>query len=372
MKNKKLAKVLVHLMAIGVGALLGVVIAIFDFGFLEFFLSAFLGYNIAVIIHEGGHLVFGLLSGYGFSSFRIWSFMILKGERGLEFKRYKLAGTGGQCLMIPPNGRNEDAPVLLYNLGGVIFNLILSLVCFYFYFAYPDVIILSCTMLLTGVLSAFTLLTNGIPMYIGGIANDGMNALSLRKDKSAKTAFLNQLRMNRGQICGQKLSDMPDEWFAIPDGADRQNTAYSSIAVFRVNRNFESLDTLKSEKEIEELLNSDWNIIGLHRNLLNCDLAYCRLVNYGSSADVGLVNTPEMMTFRKAMKNFMSVIRTEYALSLIHDGNTADAEKKLALFEKAAKTSPYIADIKVERELVALAKDSEGKRKTENKTEQNI
>ena len=63
MKNKKLAKVLVHLMAIGVGALLGIVIAIFDFGFLEFFFSAFLGYNIAVIIHEGGHLVFGLLVG---------------------------------------------------------------------------------------------------------------------------------------------------------------------------------------------------------------------------------------------------------------------------------------------------------------------
>ena len=293
-------------------------------------------------------------------------------ERGLEFKRYKLAGTGGQCLMTPPEGRGEDTPVLLYNLGGVIFNLILSLVCLYFYFAHPDVVILSCTLLLTGVLSAFTLFTNGIPMYIGGIANDGMNALSLRKDKSAKTAFLNQLRMNRAQICGQKLSDMPDEWFAIPDGADRQNTAYSSIAVFRVNRSFESLDTLKSEKEIKDLLNSDWNIIGLYRNLLNCDLAYCRLVNYGSSADVGLVNTPEMVTFRKTMKKFMSVIRTEYALSLIHDGNTAEAEKKLALFETAAKTSPYIADINVERELIALAKGSEEKRKIKNKTEQNI
>ena len=365
MKNKKLAKALIYLIAIIIGALIGIAITVLDFGVVEFFLAGFIGYNISVIIHEGGHLVFGLLSGYGFSSFRIWSFMLMKGEGGIEFKRFKLAGTGGQCLMTPPKGRDEDVPVLLYNLGGVIFNLILSAVCFYFYFTCPNVFILSCTLLLTALLSALTLLTNGIPMYAGGIANDGMNALSLRKDKTAKTAFLNQLRMNEAQIRGLRLSEMPDEWFAIPDGADRQNTAYSSIAVLRVNRSFEGLDTLRSEKEIEELLNSDWNIIGLHRNLLNCDLAFCRLVNYGKSADVTAVSTPEMLAFRKSMKNYTSVIRTEYAMALIHDGNGVEAENKLILFEKVAKTNPYPADIKVERELIALAKSSKENRENE-------
>ena len=33
--------------------------------------SLFLAYNLVIIIHEGGHLVFGLLTGYKFSSFRI-------------------------------------------------------------------------------------------------------------------------------------------------------------------------------------------------------------------------------------------------------------------------------------------------------------
>ena len=35
-------------------------------------------YYIAIIVHEGGHLLFGLLAGYSFSSFRIFSFMWIK------------------------------------------------------------------------------------------------------------------------------------------------------------------------------------------------------------------------------------------------------------------------------------------------------
>ena len=55
---------------------------------------------IQIVIHEAGHLVFGRLTGYEFVSFRIGSFMWIKEEGKLKLKRYSLAGTGGQCLMI--------------------------------------------------------------------------------------------------------------------------------------------------------------------------------------------------------------------------------------------------------------------------------
>ena len=42
------------------------------------FVGLFVGMYLQLIIHEAGHLVFGLLSGYRFSSFRIGSFMLLK------------------------------------------------------------------------------------------------------------------------------------------------------------------------------------------------------------------------------------------------------------------------------------------------------
>ena len=57
---------------------------------------------LSVIIHEAGHLVCGLISGYGFSSFRIFSFMLLKTDEGLRLRRLSVQGTLGQCLMTPP------------------------------------------------------------------------------------------------------------------------------------------------------------------------------------------------------------------------------------------------------------------------------
>lgn len=56
-----------------------------------------------MIVHEAGHLVFGLMTGYKFCSFRIASFMWLKENGKLKMKRLTLAGTGGQCLMTPPD-----------------------------------------------------------------------------------------------------------------------------------------------------------------------------------------------------------------------------------------------------------------------------
>lgn len=46
------------------------------------FLGMYVAIFVQLIIHEAGHLVFGLLSGYAFGSFRIFSFMWVKeGER---------------------------------------------------------------------------------------------------------------------------------------------------------------------------------------------------------------------------------------------------------------------------------------------------
>ena len=79
---------------------------------------------LVIIIHEAGHLVFGLLSGYRFVSFRVMSLMWIKRDGRLRLKRLTLAGTGGQCLMAPPEMVNGRFPVVLYNLGGAIMNLL--------------------------------------------------------------------------------------------------------------------------------------------------------------------------------------------------------------------------------------------------------
>ena len=81
--------------------------------------ALFIAAYLQIILHEAGHLVCGLLSGYNFVSFCIGSFTIIKQDGKIRIKRFKLAGTGGQCHMSQPRDvALDEVPTMLYNAGG--------------------------------------------------------------------------------------------------------------------------------------------------------------------------------------------------------------------------------------------------------------
>ena len=90
-----------------------------------FFLGCYGAIYLDVITHELGHWLFGRISGYRFVSFRIGSMTWIRGGDGkIHFKSMKLVGTGGQCLLSPPDMKNGKIPVVLYNFGGCLLNLL--------------------------------------------------------------------------------------------------------------------------------------------------------------------------------------------------------------------------------------------------------
>ena len=80
-----------YLIPLGGGLSLGQKLLLFALTLLSLYAAMLL----QVIIHEAGHLVFGLLTGYRFLSFRVFSLMLVREEEKLRFRRYSLAGTGG-------------------------------------------------------------------------------------------------------------------------------------------------------------------------------------------------------------------------------------------------------------------------------------
>ena len=306
---------------------------------------------ISIIVHEAGHLVFGLMSGYGFSSFRIGSMMWVKQDGKIRLRRFSLAGTGGQCLMVPKGEAESKAQLIMFNLGGVIANVVFAALFSLLYYLSLRVILLALIFLFGAIVSFFIAITNGIPIDVGGIANDGMNALHLSKNPDAATAFRNQLLMNAAQTNGASLEQMPDEWFKLPDGADMQNVHCASIAVFRANRCFATQDTITAENEIIRVLHSGYNVIGLHRGLLTLDLIYCRLVN-NSDAVISSLLTPELKKIMRAMKTFPAVIRTENAIALLVENDENKATKILREFDKNTKNYPYQQDAILECSLI--------------------
>lgn len=165
------------------------------------------------IIHEGGHLVFGLLSGYEFLSFRVLSFTIVKKDGKLAVKKMKVPGTLGQCLMYPPEWKEgEKYPYLAYNLGGGIFNIIFSLLTVLLFFTGSSLVgWLAGVFIFTGVMFV---ISNLIPMTVG-VPNDGKNALDCKRSPVAQKAFYLQLKINADMSDGARLKDLPLEMLQI-------------------------------------------------------------------------------------------------------------------------------------------------------------
>ena len=308
-----------------------------------------------IIIHEAGHLVFGLLTGYRFSSFRIGSFILVKERGKLRFKRMSLAGTGGQCLLCPPELQGGKIPYVLYNLGGSLMNLIFSLLCVLLYLLWRGVPYLAPLLLLSVAIGMTLALTNGIPMRVGMIDNDGRNALSMGKDAESLRAFWVQMKINEQTASGLRLRDMPEEWFAMPAERGMQNGIGSALAVFRCNRLMDEQRFDEADALMAEILDGENAVLGLYKNMLRCDRIYCELIGENRAEVLNGLLTREQKKFMKAMKRFPSVLRTQYAYALLAERNEKNAGKYKALFEKTARRHPYQAEIESERELVEIA-----------------
>lgn len=324
------------------------------------FVGMYVGMFLQLIIHEAGHLVFGLLSGYRFSSFRIGSFMLLKENDTFVIKKLTLAGTGGQCLMVPPPMRDGRIPVILFNLGGSMMNLIASGIFFVIYLLIPSGTIFALMCLMVVLTGAAIALMNGIPLRLGTVDNDGYNALSLGKNPDAMRAFWLQLKVNEQIAKGVRLKDMPDEWFTVPTDEAMRNSMVAAQGVFATNRLMDQQRFEEADQLIAHLLEIDSGIVGLHRSLMICDRMYCEMISNNRKEILDEMLTKEQTKFMKAMKKFPSVIRTEYVYSLLALKDETKVKEARALFDKVSKTYPYPSDIQSERELIEIADNIAG------------
>lgn len=310
-----------------------------------------------IIVHEAGHLVFGLLTGYKFSSFRIFSFMWLREDGKLKLRRLSIAGTGGQCLMAPPDLRDGKMPLVLYNLGGSISNIVFSALFITGYLLSTHISFLSALFLIFAVMGFMTALMNGIPMRMGTVDNDGYNAFALTKNTEAMKAFWVQLKVNEQISRGVRLKDMPQQWFEVPSDEAMKNSMVATRGVFACNRLMDAERFEEADLLMAHLLEIDSGIVGLHRNLLICDRIFVELIGEKRSEVIENMLTVEQKKFMKAMKRFPSVLRTEYALALLFDVDRSKAEKIMCEFDKVAKTYPYPHEAESERDLMNIVKD---------------
>ena len=307
-----------------------------------------------IIIHETGHLIFGLMTGYKFNSFRILNIMWQKDSDGkIRSYRFSLAGTGGQCIMSPPEIQDGKMPFFLYNIGGVAMNLCLSVLFTVIYFIFKGNPYFDFVCLSFIALGLSMGLANGIPLP--EITNDGRNIIELSKSEKAVKAFYTQMQAIVMIQKGIRIKDFPSEWFEMPTDEDLKNVICCIMAVFVCDKLFDEGKYPEAQSAIDALLQKETAIDNVHKQLLKVNALFCELTGEKNKSKIENYLDDDLQSFMKAMQDYPSVIRTQYAYEMLYKNDIQAAQKQADLFEKIALKYPYKVEIKAERECMALA-----------------
>lgn len=321
-------------------------------------LAFYFGIFVHMCLHETGHMICGLLSGYSFTSIRFGSLIIYRSESGIKIGRYSLSGTGGQCIMTPPDLPIEDIPTALYNWGGVVVNAIVTLMfgtLFLIIGNHPYIKFVSGIMVLIGL---FMLFSNGIP--VESMSNDGYNAITLDKDLKSKKSFVISFRMIGKLQSGISPKDFPKEWFDwsydAGDGALATSLGVQRLSWLIVTRQFEEAYELGEyiDKNVTSLAITFQTVVKLER-------LFSMIMTDKDVEEIKDEYKKQQKNFR-ALGQLPSTQRALYAYHKLIDGDFDEAEKAKKMFDKLAKKYPYPAEVEVERELIQLV---------DNKSEKN-
>lgn len=267
-------------------------------------LATTVSFVILVVSHETGHLIFGLLSGYKFVSFRIFNLTFIKKDGKFGIKRFSIAGTGGQCLLMPPDKPIEKISTRWYNIGGVLINLFEVIVVVILMPLITNAFLSECLFIFI-LIGIVLIIFNGIPMKLGGASNDAYNMLALRKNMIAKKGLVNALRINCESQNGQRLKDMPESWFEVPETIDFKNQLEVSIPLSAASRLVDMMDFLSAQKMFEDIYVFKDRIIPIYLSEIVCELIFLRMTN-GETAKAKELLTPDKNRYIETYRNVMS------------------------------------------------------------------
>ena len=304
-----------------------------------------------IVTHELGHLIFGLLTGYRFVSFRVFSFMLVKVEGKWAIRRMSIPGTGGQCLMAPPRKKNGKFPFVLYNLGGILFCSVLSLI--------PIIVGLSgessdlrMILFIFGFVSFVMNLMNAIPTNGKSMINDATNLKMALKSEVAQSALWNQLEYVALHAQNIRTADMPEDLFFLPEKKDLSNPLIFWQILAAVERAEDTGDYQKAADIAFSALDHAKSVAPLYKGVLQIEAVYLGSILGADSAECISDRTDEYFEdIQKSttLQTFTAFHRASYAHLLLIKKDQHGAEKALSDFCQKIKKAPYRAEADFEQ-----------------------
>lgn len=148
------------------------------------FLLYFLSSAIHLLVHEGGHFIGGVASGYKLLCLQLGPMNIVVGKNNKLSILWK-GSLSGQCVMLPKH--IENIRFKAYNMGGIIANAILMI--FSFVLLLMDSFWTSLMFVELICVGVQKVIVNAVPHKTNSVPNDGYIIKILKKDKAIQKDY---------------------------------------------------------------------------------------------------------------------------------------------------------------------------------------
>ncbi|MBR6477951.1 MAG: hypothetical protein IKS85_05825 [Lachnospiraceae bacterium] len=309
--------------------------------------------TLSTVIHEFGHFIMGKLIGYEFVSFRIGPLAIMRKNGKLRFTiQNSIVGTGGQCIMLPPESKEpEKVPAVPYHLGGGLFNLLTVLL------ALPPAILATnkfvrVFFILLAAFSAGLALINLIPLKFT-VPNDGYNVKLILTSKADRIAIYKLLRMD-----GLRDRSPAEFLTALFDPREEEGEYGRVMKLFRGSFLQDVGDFEKAEQIFAECSSKELNDIPYYRLEASCERLFCMILRGAAREEIDQVYDEELKKyFEKTKKGSVGKRRILYALYKCVLRDEAAARQELAEAERLLRKCSSRGEAKMEAKLLERVKN---------------
>lgn len=317
-----------------------------------------LSYLIHIILHELGHLVFGLATGYSFVSFRVGSLVVTKEDGRFKVRKFSIPGTAGQCLLMPPEMKDGRFPYVIYNLGGVILNFAVSVVSFFLALSLnPTNYLARISLIIFTLGGLIVVITNGIPLKISGVANDAHNVMSMMKDEDARRGFYLQLRVNGLLHQGIRVRDMDKNLFKFKPDSDVTSPLITGLKLMECNWYLDKLDFNGARECLDSLVRHLKDIVPLYRWEINCERIFLELIGDCDKELIDSLYDKELTKYLKMAKFMPSKKRLLIAYEAYYNKDKTRALEYYEEFLKLYNKYPIKGEAEMELDLVNCVMD---------------
>lgn len=302
-----------------------------------------IAFILHVIIHEGGHLVFGLLTGYDFLSFRIFSYSLVKADGAYHFVKLKIPGMLGQCLMVPTSNI-KDFKYKLYLLGGVLANIIASALSLIFIKLSFDFVIIFI------IIGLFLAVTNFIPASF----NDGATLKLAKASPENEKLFFIQLDANAKMSLGATYKELPEWYF---EEVSTNSTYFTDYQLFlKIGLCYENQEFIKAKEILDTMWLRKDELVLPYQLEMKKELLFCLLLLDSEDSRID-----ELSQNKKLLANLkLNDVSNQKILASLAFIKEKNIDKALAIVELGINWTNKVANIGgtiVEKQVLYYLKD---------------